>query len=173
MPLQTPRWLTHMWVHWLVVSSLTGMLVTSFRRRKMNVSTCNTVQPCRQDVFQERAAFWVELEMTRDRVQPCHRCLTWSYYSAFLGFSFPYPLMTANAFLSYGNTDTIHNLGFHPAGMLRRWVPEDIYWSVVCQIYKLFFKKYHKKCKLLILKPICVSESLRREKASMITESKH
>lgn len=32
----------------------------SFRRRKMNVSTCHAVQPCRQDVFQGRAAFCVE-----------------------------------------------------------------------------------------------------------------
>lgn len=107
----------------------------SSRRRKVSVSTCNTVQPCRQDAFQGRAAFCVEFEMTGDRVQPCHR---WSYYSAFLGFSFPYPLMTTNALLSYGNTASIYNLGFHPAWMLRIWVPEDIYWSVVCQIYKLF-----------------------------------
>lgn len=42
----------------------------SFRRRKMNVSTCNTVQPCRQDASQGRAAFCVEFEMNGDRVQP-------------------------------------------------------------------------------------------------------
>lgn len=42
----------------------------SFRRRKMNVSTCNTVQPCRQDAGQGRAAFCVEFEMNGDRVQP-------------------------------------------------------------------------------------------------------
>ena len=129
----------------------------SFRRRKINVSTCNIVQPCRQDPFQERAAFWVEFEKTRDRVQPCHRYLTWSYYSAFLGFSFPYLLMITNALLSHGNAASIHNLCFHTAQMLRRWVPEDIYWSVVFQIYKLFFKKYHKKCKVLLLKPTGVS----------------
>lgn len=153
MPLQTPQWL-HASV--LPPSQLSNRNVgdISFRRRKINVSTCNIVQPCRQDAFQERAAFCVQFETTGDRVQSGHRCLTWSYYSAFLGFSFPYLLMTTNALLSHGNTSSIHNLCFYPAWMLRRWVPEDTYWSVVCQIHKLFFKKYHKKCKLLILKPI-------------------
>lgn len=139
MPLQTPQRL-HASV--LTRSQLSNRNAgdISFRRRKINVSTCDIVQPCRQDAFQERAAFCVQFETTGDRVQSGHRCLTWSHYSAFLGFSFPYLLMTTNALLSHGNTSSIHNLCFHPAWMLRRWVPEDIYWSVVCQIYKLFLR---------------------------------
>lgn len=117
----------------------------SSRRRKINVRTCGTAQPRRQDPFQERAAFWVEFEKTRDRVQPHHRCLVWSYYCAFLGFSFLYLLMITNALLSHGNAAGIHNLCFHATQTLRRWVPEDIYWSAAFQISKLLVKEHHKK----------------------------
>lgn len=115
----------------------------SFRRRKMNVGACDTAQPRQQDPLQERAAFRVESEKSRERIQPYHRCLVWSHYSAFLGFSFLYLLMITNALQSHGNAAGIHNLCSCAAQILRRWVPEDIYWSVAFQIYKLLFREHH------------------------------
>lgn len=122
------------------------------RRRQINARTCGTAQPCRQDPFQERAALRVEFEKAGDRVQPYHRCLVWSYYSAFLGFSFLYLLMITNALLSHGNAAGIHNLCFHAAQMLRRWVPEDIHWSAAFQISKLLLKEHHKEAQRINIK---------------------
>lgn len=99
---------THMQVCWLTVSSDRNAGDISFRRRKMNASTCNIIQPCsnRMPFREEQLSVW-NLRWPDIRVQPCHRGLTWPYYSAFLGFSFPFLLMTTNALLSHGNTASI------------------------------------------------------------------